>query len=497
MRRALLVALALAQACATGVATRPAVPAPAAAATPAPDRFQVPALGPPAPLRLPPQIRFELPNGLRVRLVEYHRLPIVALNLVVDAGAAQDPPDRPGLASLTAGMLTEGTTTRSSTRISDELGSLGAHLGAGAGFDAAQLSASSLSRHLDRLLDLFADVLVHPSFPAQDFARVQDQRIVSLVQQRDQPGAVASKAFGPLYWGAHPYGHWIGGTEESLRVLDPAALRAFHAARWRPGNAELVVVGDVTRAELEPMLARALAGWSGKAPAPGPRPAPQRPAARTVLVEKKGAPQSFVLLGTPGFPRADPDQPAADVAFEILGGGTASRLFRHLREEKGYTYGMSARPESRRLGGVAVVGGSVKAEQTGEALRALLGELEALREQPVTAEELSGAKDGIVRGLPGDFATAGGIAGRLAESVVHGLPDDYWARYAKAIQRVGAEDVQRAARRWLDLSRITAVLVADPGVVAPQLGGLPMGPLEVRAPAGGGAGAAAGAGAVR
>jgi len=480
-----LLALALAQACAAPSAAWRASPA---AAAPAPGRIEVPPLGPPARLRLPPQVRFELANGLKVRLVEYHRLPIVALNLVVDAGAVHDPEGRPGLASLTAGMLTEGTRTRSATRISDEIGSLGAHLGAGAGYDAAQLSASSLSRHLERLLDLFADVVANPAFPAADFERVQDRRIVSLVQQRDQPGAVAFKAFGPLYWGAHPYGRWIGGTEESLRALDPGALRAFHAARWRPGNAELVVVGDVTREALEPLLARALAGWGGKAPPPSLPEGPARPAARTVLVEKKGAPQSFVLLGTPGFPRSDPDEAAAEVAFDILGGGTASRLFRHLREEKGYTYGISAHPESRRLGGVAVVAGSVKAEQTGEALKALLGELEELRERPVSEEELRGARDGIVRGLPADFATAGGTAGRLAESVVHGLPDDHWVRHAAAVQRVTAEDVRRAARRWLDVARLTAVLVADPAVVGPQLDGLPIGPVEVRAPGTGGGG---------
>ena len=476
-RRATPWALAALLACAAPLRKAPEAARPAAGE---PDRSRVPELGPPPALAVPAVTHFSLPNGLRIRLVEYHRLPIVSLNLVVDAGAVHDPPDRPGLAAFTAAMLTEGTTSRDATRISDDIAALGARLSASAGFDAAQLSGSALSRNLDGLLDLFADVLRSPAFAAADFARVKDQRLVSLRQQRDQPAAVAAKVFAQIHWGSHPYGHWSLGTEESLGATDRGELATFHARRWRPGNAELVVVGDVTRAEVEPRLARALGGWTGAAPERPVFPPPAALQTRTVLVEKKGAPQTFLILGTPGFARSDPSFPAAAVAFQILGGGQASRLFRHLREEKGYTYGMSARPEARKLGGTGIVGGSVKADQTGEALRALLGELEDIRERPVTPQELQTAKDGIILGLPSEFATSGAIAGKLAEAVVHGLPDDYWPRYAEAIRKVTAEDVRRTARAWLDTSRIDAVMVGDPAVVRPQLAGLPLAPVEQR-----------------
>jgi predicted Zn-dependent peptidase len=479
--RFLLVAALLLAGCA-GAPSRPdqsaAPPAAAAKAPPA-----VPALGPTPELRLPEQQKFTLPNGLAVRLVESRRLPIVAVHLVLlEGGAARDPADLPGLASFTAAMVTEGTRTRSSIQLSDELGFLGATLGAGASMDAAYLSGSALSRDLPKLLELLADVAMNPAFPAPDFARVQDQRKVSLLQQRDQPGAIASKTFGKLFWGTHPYGHWAGGTEASVARTTREDLARFHADHWRPGAAELVVVGDVDAATLRAELTKALGGWKGSAPA---RPAAAEvPVARlqSVLVEKGGAPQTFLILGMPGMARSDPDYVAAQVLFQVLGGGSASRLFRDLREEKGYTYGLSARVSAQRQGGVSYLGGSVRADATGQAVRDLLAQVSALRDVPVPAAELDDSKDGIVRSLPGDFSTVSGIAGRVAEQVVHALPDDWWARYPAAVRAVTSADLTRVARRFLDPARLTTVMVGDPAVVKPQLDGLPIGPVEVRKP---------------
>ncbi len=452
-----------------------------------PDRSRVPENGPPPALAVPAQRHFRLDNGLRVRLVEYHRLPIVALNLVLDAGAVHDPADQPGLASFTAAMVTEGTRTRSATRLSDELGFIGASLAAGASFDAASVSGASLSRHLEKLLELMADVTAAPSFPQEDFARVQDQRKVSLVQQRDSPGAVASKAFSEAFWAGHPYGHWSMGSETSLEAMRPADLARFHASHWRPGNAELVVVGDVSEAALKPMLAKAFAAWpAGTRPAASPA-TPPAASRRAILLSKANAPQAYLMMGMPGLSRASHDFVAAQVAFHVLGGGSASRLFRNLREKHGYTYGVYAREEARKLGGTSYLVGSVRAEVTGDAIRELLVEVESLRKDPVPEAELADAKAALVLSLPADFATAASIAGKLAEEAVHGLPDDYWDRYAAEVQRVTAADVQRVARQYLDPSRLLTVMVADPGVVKAQLDGLPLGPVEVRADAGAGA----------
>lgn len=479
-RPAALAAALLLGACAAPARQVPPAAEPVAAAAPA-DRARVPAMGPPPELRIPPQRRFQLSNGLRVRLVEYHRLPIVAMQLVLlEGGAVGDPADRGGLASFTAAMVTEGTKTRSSTQLSDELGFLGASLSAGASMDAAYVSGYSLSRHLPKLVALLADVTMNPSFPASDFARVQDQRKVALLQQRDQPGSVASKTFGPLYWGRHPYGHWISGTERSVAATTREDLARFHAEHWRPGASELVVVGDVDEPALRALLESAFAAWSGAAPARPPAAQSTEAKLGAVLVEKADAPQTFLILGMPGMARADPDYVPAQVLFQVLGGGSASRLFRNLREAKGYTYGLAARESSQRLGGVSYMGGSVRADATGEAVRDLLAEVAAVRDTPVPEEELADAKASIALALPGEFATAAGIAGKLADEVVYGLPDDWWERYAVAVRAVGAADVQRVARRALDPSRLVTVLVGNAKAVKPQLEGLPIGPLDVR-----------------
>ncbi|HVI75931.1 MAG TPA: pitrilysin family protein [Anaeromyxobacteraceae bacterium] len=445
------------------------------------DRSKVPEPGPAPVLKVPPQRHFQLASGLKVRLVEYRRLPIVALHLVVDAGAVHDPKDRPGLASFTASMMTEGTKRRSATQISDDLGFIGASLSAGAGFDSASLSGSALVAHLDELLDLFDDVLEHPSFPPGDFARVQDQRLVSLLQQRDQPGAVAAKTFARQFWGEHPYGHWIQGTEKSVKAMKRADLVRYHAARWRPNVSELVVVGDVSEAELRQKLEKALAGWTGVAPAsPPPHVAPV-PKLRAVLVRKRGAaPQTFVMMGMPGLERASPDYVPGEVASQILGGGTASRLFRELREKEGYTYGIYSRVEARKLGGTSFIVGSVKAEVTGVATQALLRQVDGLRTTAVPDEELAVAKNSLLLSLPSEFAIAAGIAGKVAEEVVYGLPDDYWDGYASQVAGVTAADVQRAARKYFDPARLTTVMVGDPGTVKAQLSKLPLGAVEVR-----------------
>ena len=455
-------------------------PAPPAAEAPPIDRSTPPELGPTPTLDLPAQRHFTLGNGLRVRLVEQHRLPIVALSLLVDAGFARDPEGLAGVASFTADMLTEGTKTRTATQISDQVGFLGASLGANAGPDAATLDGGCLAEHLPAFLEIYADVARNPSFPAADFERVQDTRRVALLQERDEPQELARRAFAQVFWGNHPYGHTPLGTEASLARTRRADLARFHARYWHPANAQLVVVGDVTEAELQPLLERALGSWpAGTAAAPLPRREPASPK-RTVLIDKPGATQSYLVVGTPGLERRSDDYVAATVMYEVLGGGMTSRLYQTLREKKGYTYGIGARGEARRLAGASLVGGFAEAPFTGPALTDLVAELERMRKEPVPPEELSEAKEGIVRSLPAMFSSVRGIASRVGVLAVHGLPDDYWNDFGSAVREVTAADVQRVAAKYLDPKRLTLVLVGPKEVVEPQLGSAPVGKLEIQ-----------------
>ena len=243
----------------------------------------------------------------------------------------------------------------------------------------------------------------------------------------------------------------------------------------------VVIVDDVTEANLRPILEKTLGTWKvGEAGPPLP-PAPAASPHRALILEKADAPQSYLLLGMPGLRRTSDAYVAGTVAFQVLGGGMASRLFRNLREEKGYTYGVYARGDARKLAGVSFVVGSVKADVTGPALKEIFSELRRLREEPVPAEELEEAKASLVLGLPADFATAGATAGRIADLVVHGLPDDYWNRYAARVKQVTADDVKRFADAYLDPTKLTVVMVATPDTVKAQLQDLPIGPIEVRA----------------
>jgi predicted Zn-dependent peptidase len=340
---------------------------------------------------------------------------------------------------------------------------------------------------------------MNPAFPRKDFERVQDQRLVALLQQRDQPQAVASRAFVGAFWGEHPYGHVMLGTEASVKAMQPRDLAAFHARHFRPGNAELVVVGAVSESELRPVLERTLGRWKAGARQVVPSEKPAASPHRTILVRKPGAPQTFLLLGMPGYERDAPDLVPGSVLFQVLGGGLSSRLFRNLREEKGWTYGLGARGDARKLGGASVLAGSVKADVTGASLKEILEELRRLREEPISDAELADARNALVLSLPADFATAGGIAARLADLALHGLPDDYWSRYADEVEKVTAEDVRRVAAKYLDPARLTVVMVGDPQAVPQQLEGLPLGKLELRSPedAGGAARTPASAGAAR
>ena len=416
-------------------------------------------------LVLPAVQRRKLSNGLDVLVVEHHEVPVVSLNLVLKMGGAGDPADKAGLAAVTADMLDEGTATRSSLDISDQLSRIGSAIFIGAGWDSTTASLRTLTRHLDSALDIYADVISNPAFPDNELQRIRATRLAGLRQQRDNPDAIAGLVFQTALYGRnHPYGHPLSGDEASLTSLGVADVRKFYETFYRPNNASLIVVGDVKPDEVVAKLEKAFAGWkSAHVPAVDVTAAPvQREHSMIYLVDRPGSVQSIIQIGQVGVPRSSPDYFPLLVMNRILGGASSARINLNLREDKGYTYGANSQFDFRRGAGVFIAQAPVQGFSTKESVMEFMKELRGIRgEIPVSPTELDAAKQSIIRGFPRSFETPDQISGRLESVVTYDLPDTYFNSYIERIQSVTLEDVSRVANRYLTPDRMAIVIVGD------------------------------------
>jgi len=447
------------------------------------DRTKPPALQPPPALRLPAVQTTMLPNGLTLVVVEMHKVPVVDVQLLVDAGAARDPSAAPGLATFTATMLQQGAGARSALDVADEAAFLGAQLGTGASFDGATASIHVPKRRLEAALDLLADVVLRPVFADSEIARQRELRAAQLVQQRDEPVAVANIAFPAIVYGReHPYGHPLNGTDSATARLARERVAEFYQTYYRPNDARLLIVGDVTLAEARRLAAARFGGWErGDVPAFPSPPAPPPAATRTVyLIDKPGAAQSVVRIGHAGPVRTTPDWFALEVLNTIVGGAFTSRLNQNLRETHGYTYGAFSQFAPRRLSGAFVALASVVTAKTDSSLIEFLKELRRIRDETVAPPELAKAKAYLTLGLPGDFETTGGAAGRFRELLSFGLPLDYYDHYVDRINAITAADVQRVARQYIDPDHFDIVVVGDKSQIEAGIKALNEGPIAYR-----------------
>lgn len=442
------------------------------------DRSRPPRVGPPASMTLHEPVRFTLANGLPVVLVERHELPVVSLQILVMGGATSL--GRAGLAALTADMLDEGTATRSSMEVATELERLGATFMSSAGVDAGQVELVALRHRLEPSLDLVADVVTAPAFPAGELERVRDERITHLVQQLDDPRALANNALSRTLFGPdHPYGLPLLGTRSSLRGITRADVVAHYRRHYHAGNATVLVAGDVSEAALRELLEPRFGGWhvAEAAPAPAAEALPTG-APKVVLVDRPGAAQSEIRVGKVAVDRATPDYFALTALNTVLGGSFTSRLNATLREERGYTYGAGSGFAMRRSPGPFVAQAAVHTPVTDDAVAVFLEEIRRMRDEPVPTDELERAKRYAALRLPQRFETVGDLTARLCEAVVYDLPGDYWSTWVERLLAVDPADVQRAAREHLD-PRGTAVVVAgDRAAVEGPLRALGM-PLEI------------------
>ncbi|MGI9077215.1 MAG: M16 family metallopeptidase [Gemmatimonadaceae bacterium] len=445
------------------------------------DRSRPPTLGAPPDLTLPVMARTTLPNGLQLVIVEQHELPVADFILLVRTGGEGDPARKAGVASLMAAMLQEGTTSRASLDIADQEAYLGARIQTGSGWDATSVALHTPTAQLDSALALFADVALRPSWPANELARLRDERMTSLMQIRDRPPAIADRAFASiLYGGEHPYGRPLTGTEASTKALRCADLQHFYSTYFRPNNATMIIVGDVSAGDITQRVEALFGKWlAGKVPNVAFR-EPGLPAATTVyLIDKPGASQSSVRIGAVGVPRSTNDYFALLVMNTVLGGSFTSRLNANLRETKGYTYGANSRFDMRRAAGPFTARAEVTGGKTDSSLIEFMKELRAIRDT-VPASELEKAKRYLQLGLPARFESTADIASQIIPVVLYDLPADYFNTYVRRIEDVTQADVQRVANRYLDPARMSIVIVGDRKSIEPGLKGLGMGAVVIR-----------------
>jgi zinc protease len=445
-------------------------------------RKEAPKPGPEPTLHLPSPKTFALSNGVKVFLIEEHALPVMSASLVTMAGGEDNPKDKPGLAGFTARLLTEGTTSRSSTQLANDVAQIGAGLNSSASMDSAGASVSALSNNTGPALELLSDVVLHPAFKDEEVERIRKQRLVAIIQEGDSPIAATLRVGAKALYGDQPYGYQPVGTTESVKATTRADLAGFWAEHYGPKNAALILAGDLSEAEAKRVAEKYFGTWTGTAAASSSTvPAPPAPPTRKiVIVDKPGSPQTTLITFGLGVPRNTPDYPAITEMNSILGGLFSSRINMNLREKNGFTYGAFSGFFFYRGGGPAFAGAQVRTDVTAPALRELFSELNRIHTDPATPDELKLAKDNALRSLPGDFETVGNETGLMFQLFVYGLPNDYFQKLPAQFEAVTPEAVAKAAQDYIHPENLIVLAVGDRAKIQPDLEKLNLGPIELR-----------------
>lgn len=379
------------------------------------------------------------------------------------AGGYYDPAETPGLATFTAALMREGTVKRTSQQISEELERMAATLTVNAGMSAteASMNGSALSENFPTLMEIAADVLQNPSFADRELALYKQRTGAQLVQQRSQPEFLADERFARQVYGSHPGGR-VAPTPEALKAVTREQLAEFHKMHYLPDFAALAVAGDTTLADVRKLVEANLATWKKAGttePAVSEPPTPET--ARVILVSRPNSVQTNLVVGTPGISRTSPDYDVLQVMNKVIGGGPTGRLFMHLREEKGYTYGAYSSLTATRYRGNWQASTEVRTEVTDPALRDLLAELTAMKEQPVPDTDLQTAKRGMVASFALSLESPQQMLGYYTTRWLYRLPADYWDKYPERVMAVTPAQVQAASNKYLDAARVQVVAVGD------------------------------------
>jgi len=433
-----------------------------------PFRAELPKGGPPRPLKTPELQRFKLENGISVFLVERHNLPIVSMSLVFDGGGTVDPKGKEGLASVCAGLMSQGTEKLDKIAFEEAMADVASDVSSGASDDQHWVSFNSLSKNLEPTMGLWTDTLLRPGMRQDELDRNLKRRVAGLKQMKGDAAAVAGRLANSVVYGPlHPVGRFA--TETSYGSIDLAACKKFVADYVRPQGARLFAVGDISKAELVREVEKRLGGWSGRAkraPTLG-RARPRK--GKVFFVDIPNAQQSVVTMMHIGPPRKAPDYHATSLMSAILGGGFSSRLNMNLREKHGYTYGARGGFDYTRQDSVFRANASVRADATKESIAEMLKEIRGLRQGAPTPEELSREKNGSILALPSQFATGGQTLGAFRMLVYYGLPLDYFDTYTTKVQGVSLNAVDKAADKHLKPEDLQILVVGDRQQVLPKL----------------------------
>ena len=414
-------------------------------------------------VKLPKPQEADLANGAHLMVLEDHRLPRVAFQILIPgAGGYFDPADKIGLASYTAQVMREGTKTRSSEQLSQALETMAAAVNVSAGITGltATLTGGSLTEDFDRTFEIASDVLLNPAFAPAEWERLKTRAKAGLQQQRSQPGFLASERFNRVIFGDHPAGR-ISATAETLDAITPEAMAEFHRTHYVPDHALIAIAGDISLGEARAKAERGLADWKkAGTPKPSVTEPPAAGAPRVYLVARPASVQTSLLVGAPSMTRTDPDYEELTVANRVLG-GVMGRLFRHLREDKGYTYGIGSGFSAGEHRGSWSASTSVRTDVTEAALTDLLAEIDEMRNTPVPEAELADAKRAIVASFALSLENPQAVLNYYVQGWMYGLPADYWDTYPARISGVSAADAQAAARKYWDAGRLQIVAVGD------------------------------------
>ena len=446
------------------------------------DRTAPPQPAPPRPYHFPHITRTTLPNGLRVLITENHNAPLVSLRALVRSGADHDTARTAGLASLAAEILDEGAGTRDAIQLAEAIGLLGGALGTGADWDASYVSLDVLSRNAAPSVDIFADVTARATLPEDGLERARADRLNEILQQRDEPGAIAGKRFSNLLYGSGTYGNSVVGNAESVERITIDDVRRFYAQHFIPNNSAVVVSGDLDPSQALALVEAVFGNWARGDEPPRPTVTPLHVDRSNIyVIDRPQAVQSEIRIGHIGVPRTSEDYFPLTVMNAILGGVFNSRINLNLREKHGYTYGARSTFAMRRQAGPFVVAAPVRNEVTRESVVEVLAELQRIRTGHVEDHEIDETKSYLMGVFPATVQTASDLAGRLVDMELYGLPEDYFDHYRENIAAVTKDDIANVAQKYIDPERALIVVVGNAKQIREPLGtlGYPMHELDI------------------